>query len=179
MDYSSQEGNYYCRIFAFVVWWVKPKHNFLGVPLNSVLTFFLNIKVKNNNCDQLSSGPLRSFLKATNLKQRKHPCNIYSTILLRSRLDSYPKAPLSSDSVVIRIYLLIYFSFPRVGRAQLYRLSLVDAHTVAQNQYTGKKLTIFTLFLSWHCARCKSVNSHTMSWAWRKTASHRVKSLYQ
>jgi len=26
----------------------------------------------------------------------------------------------------------------RVGRAQLYRLSLVDAHTVAQNQYTGK-----------------------------------------
>jgi len=25
-----------------------------------------------------------------------------------------------------------------VGRAQLYRLSLVDAHTVAQNQYTGK-----------------------------------------
>ena len=27
----------------------------------------------------------------------------------------------------------------RVGRALLYRLSLVDAHTVAQNQYTGKK----------------------------------------
>ena len=26
-----------------------------------------------------------------------------------------------------------------MGRAQLYRLSLVDAHTVAQNQYTGKK----------------------------------------
>jgi len=28
--------------------------------------------------------------------------------------------------------------FSRVGRAQLYRLSLVDAHTVAQNQYIGK-----------------------------------------
>ena len=27
---------------------------------------------------------------------------------------------------------------PRVGRGQLYRLSFVDAHTVAQNQYTGK-----------------------------------------
>ena len=29
---------------------------------------------------------------------------------------------------------------PRVGRAQLYRLSLVDAHTVAQNQCMGKKI---------------------------------------
>ena len=28
----------------------------------------------------------------------------------------------------------------RVGRAQMYRLSIVDAHTVAQNQYIGKKI---------------------------------------
>ena len=28
---------------------------------------------------------------------------------------------------------------PRVGSTQLYRLSLVEAHTVAQNQYTGKE----------------------------------------
>ena len=38
-----------------------------------------------------------------------------------------------------------------MGRAQLYRLSLVDAHTVAQNQYTGKKLTIFTFFVMALC----------------------------
>ena len=31
-------------------------------------------------------------------------------------------------------------NYPRVGRAQLYRLSLVDTHTVAQSQYTGKKI---------------------------------------
>ena len=34
----------------------------------------------------------------------------------------------------------------RVGRAQLYRLSLVDAHTVAQNQYTGQKCGNIHLF---------------------------------
>ena len=33
-----------------------------------------------------------------------------------------------------------------VGRAQLYRLSLVDAHTVAQNQYTGTKFDNIHLF---------------------------------
>ena len=33
-----------------------------------------------------------------------------------------------------------------------------------------KNLTIFT-FLSWHCAMCTNVNCHTVSWAWRKTAS--------
>ena len=40
-------------------------------------------------------------------------------------------------------------------------------------------LTIFTLFLSWHCAMCKSVNCHTMSWTWGKPASPRVKLLYR
>ncbi len=54
---------------------------------------------------------------------------------------------------------------PRVGRAQLYRLSLVDAHTVAQNQYTGNKFDNIHLFLSWHYAMRRSVNCHTMSWA--------------
>ena len=33
----------------------------------------------------------------------------------------------------------------------MYRLSLVDAHTVAQNQYTGKNLTIFTFFVMALC----------------------------
>ena len=33
-----------------------------------------------------------------------------------------------------------------VGRAQLYRLSLVNAHTVAQNQYTGNKFYDIHLF---------------------------------
>ena len=38
-----------------------------------------------------------------------------------------------------------------VGKAQLYQLSLVDAHTVAQNQYTGKNVTIFTYFVMALC----------------------------
>ena len=29
----------------------------------------------------------------------------------------------------------------------------------------GKKIWQYSLFLSWHCAMCKSVNCHTMSWA--------------
>ena len=41
-----------------------------------------------------------------------------------------------------------------------------------------QNLTIFT-FLSWYCAMCKSVNCYTLSWAWRKTASHRLKLLYR
>ena len=72
----------------------------------------------------------------------------------------------------------IFVIFPCGESTVLYRLSFVDALTVAQNQYTGKQLIIFT-FLSWRCAMCKSVNCHTMSWAWRKTASHRVKLLYR
>ena len=35
---------------------------------------------------------------------------------------------------------------PRVGRAQLYRLSLVDAHTVVQNQYMGQQIWQYSLF---------------------------------
>jgi len=35
-------------------------------------------------------------------------------------------------------FLLCQLRYPRVGRAQLYRLSFVDVHTVAQNQYMGK-----------------------------------------
>ena len=43
----------------------------------------------------------------------------------------------------------------------------------------GKKFDNIHFFLSWHCAMCKGVNCYTMSWAWRKTASHRVKLLYR
>ena len=46
---------------------------------------------------------------------------------------------------------LLSGSCTRVGRAQLYRLSLVDAHTVAQNQYTGIFFTIFTFFVMALC----------------------------
>jgi len=57
--------------------------------------------------------------------------------------------------VCITVYSLLCLSLycQLVGRVQLYRLSLVDAHTVAQNQYTGKFAT------------CKTVNCHAMSWA--------------
>ena len=53
------------------------------------------------------------------------------------------------------------------------RILLPRTRTREQN------LTIFTFFLSWHCAMCKSVNCHTMSWTWCKTASHRVNLLYR
>jgi len=62
-------------------------------------------------------------------------------------------------------------SYPRLGRAQLYLLSLADTHTVAQNQYTGKYSDIVHNILSWQFDTCKTVNCHTMSWAWRKTAT--------
>ena len=69
----------------------------------------------------------------------------------------------------IRTYLLhvshICNLRPRVARAQLYRLSLVDAQNQLPRTSTReKKLTIFTFF-SWHCAMYKSVNCHTMSWS--------------
>ena len=38
-----------------------------------------------------------------------------------------------------------------MGRAQLYRLSLVDAHTVAQNQYTGHKFDSIHFFVMALC----------------------------
>ena len=41
----------------------------------------------------------------------------------------------------VSFHLKSYLSYPRVGRAQLYRLSLVDVHTVAQNQYMGKQIS--------------------------------------
>ena len=59
-----------------------------------------------------------------------------------------PKGESSDDDVLMFTFTFPFPSFsesfvqhrPRVGgRAQLYRLSLVDAHTVAQNQYTVKK----------------------------------------
>ena len=41
----------------------------------------------------------------------------------------------------------------RVGRAQLYRLSLVDAHTVAQNQYPGNKFDNIHFFVMALCTK--------------------------
>ena len=57
-------------------------------------------------------------------------------------------------------YIIELSDLYRVGRAQLYRLSFFDVHTVAANQYT-KNNWQFSPFLSWHCAMCKSVNCHT------------------
>jgi len=45
--------------------------------------------------------------------------------------------------------------------AQSYRLSTVDAHTVALNQFMGKLLDIIHNTVLWHFAMCTSVNCLT------------------
>ena len=58
--------------------------------------------------------------------------------------------PLVGHFSISRSYLGVFKEIfdmqAHVGRAQLYRLSFVDAHTVAQIQYTGKNFTMFKFF---------------------------------
>ena len=49
---------------------------------------------------------------------------------------------------------VLHDAHPRVGRAQVYRLSVVSANTVAQDQYTGKKYDKITCFvIAWCCVQ--------------------------